>query len=156
MAAAISPDELLAYERILVLLDESPCAAVYRIAIGWLLGPLSHTFPASVHPGWSLAWWFLGVLVALRLLPVVLRRVLPFPQRVIAVWADRRQLAKRFDSYQWRKLIWFGVGLAAYALASRQFDGATVALTLFCILGGALGAWAWRQRTMHRYPSERL
>lgn len=146
--SANSPDQFRAYERIMVLLDQFPCGAVYRIAIGYFLVPLSSYFFASVHPGLSLVSWFLGVLLALRLVPVVFRRILPFPERVIAVWAERRQMAKRFDSYQWRKLVWFGVGLSAYAVSSRQFGGTSAALTVFCVLGGALGIWAWRQRTV--------
>jgi len=34
----------------------------------------------------------------------VLRRVLPFSREVKTVWAERRALARRYDSYQWRKL----------------------------------------------------
>jgi hypothetical protein len=146
--SADSPDPFRPYERILLLLDQFPCGAVYRIAIGYVLVPLSSTFPVSVHPGWNLASWFLGVLLALRLVPVVVRKVLPFSERVTAVWVQRRQIAKRFDSYQWRKLVWFGVGLSTYAIASRQIDGPGAVLALFCLAGGALGALAWRQRTL--------
>jgi hypothetical protein len=142
-----SPDPVRPYERGLLLLDQFPCGAVYRIAIGYVLVPLSSAFPVSVHAEWNLASWFLGVLLALRLVPVVIRKILPFPERAIAVWTQRRQIAKRFDSYQWRKLIWFGIGLAAYAVSSRQFGGAIAALTVFCLLGGALGTFFWQQRT---------
>jgi hypothetical protein len=142
---ANSTDQFRAYERILVLLDQFPFGAVYRIALGFLLVPLASTFPISVHPGLSLASWFLGVLLALRLVPVVFRRILPFSERVTAVWAARRQTAKRFDSYQWRKLVWFGVGLSAHAVSSRQFSGPSAILAVFCVVGGALGVLAWRQ-----------
>lgn len=152
--SANSPDPFRADERILLLLDQFPCGAAYRIAIGYFLVPLSSYLPASVHPGWNLASWFLGVLLALRLVPVVIRKILPFPERVIAVWAERRQIAKHFDSYQWRKLVWFGVGLAAYALSSRQFGGASAALTVFCVAGGALGILAWRHRSVTGRPAQ--
>jgi hypothetical protein len=145
--SADSPDRFPAYERIAVLLDQSPYGAIYRIAIGYFLVPLSTHFPLSVRPGLSLASWFVGVLLALRLVPVVLRKVLPFSQRAIAVWAERRQIAKRFDSYQWRKLVWFGIGLSAYAVSSRQFGGTSAALTVFCVAGGVLGILAWRQKS---------
>jgi hypothetical protein len=144
-----SLDQFSAYERILVLLDQSPCGEVYRIAIGYFLVPLSlSNSSASNHPGLSLACWFLGVLLALRLVPVVIRRILPFPERVLAVWAERRKIAKRFDSYQWRKLVWFGVGLSAYAVSVRRFDGPSAVLTVLCLIGGVLGALAWRQKTV--------
>jgi hypothetical protein len=143
-----SLDQSRAYERILVLLDQFPYGAAYRIAIGYFLVPLSSHFPISVHPGLSLASWLLGVLLALRLLPYVIRKNLPFPERVVAVWQERREIAKRFDSYQWRKLIWFGVGLLAYAASSRHFGGTSAALAVFCVTGGALGVFAWRRRAV--------
>jgi hypothetical protein len=141
--------EFSAYERILLLIDESPCAEVFRIAIGYFLVPLSSSSSfESTHPALNLAYWFFGVLLALRLVPVVIRQILPFPQRVAAVWVERRQIAKRFDSYQWRKLVWFGIGLSAYALSMRRLDGAGAVLTVLCLIGGVLGALAWRQRSI--------
>jgi hypothetical protein len=145
---ANSPGQFRAYERAMVLLDQFPCGAVYRIAIGYFLVPLSSYFFIGVHPGLSLVLWFLGVLLALRLVPVVLRRILPFPERVTAVWEERRRMAKRFDSYQWRKLVWFGVGLSAYSLSSGRFDGTSAALTVFCVVGGALGIFATIYRSV--------
>lgn len=142
-----SPDQFRSYERIAVLLDQFPYGAVYRIAIGFFLAPLSTYFPLSARPGLSLALWLVGVLLALRLVPVVLRKVLPFSQPAIAIWAQRRQIAKRFDSYQWRKLVWFGVGLSAYAVASTEFGGTSAAPTVFCVAGGVLGMLAWRQKS---------
>jgi hypothetical protein len=147
---ANSPDQFRAYERMLIGLDQFPFGAVYRIAIGYFLVPLSTYVPLSVHPGLSLASWFVGVLLALRLVPVVFRRILPFPERLTAVWAKRRQNANRFDSYQWRKLIWFGVGLSAYAASSRQFGGTSAVLTVFCVAGGALGILAWQKAVRGR------
>ena len=148
-----TPDQFGAYERILLLLDQSPCGEVFRIGIGYLLVPLSSSnSSASVHPELTLAYWFLGVLLALRLVPVVIRKTLPFPERVVTVWSERRQIAKRFDSYQWRKLIWFGVGLSAYAVSVGRFRGPSAVLTILCVIGGLLGAWAWararRQKTV--------
>ena len=129
MSGPDSTDEFSAYERTLLLLDQSPCGELYRIAIGYFLVPLSSSSSsASVHPELTLACWFLGVLLALRLVPVVIRKILPFPERVVAVWAERRQIAKRFDSYQWRKLVWFGIGLSAYAVSVRRFDGPSAVL----------------------------
>jgi hypothetical protein len=145
MSADSPDDQFRSYERIAVLLDQFPYGAVYRIAIGYFLVPLSTSFPLSVRPGLSLASWLVGVLLALRLVPVVLRKLLPFSQSAIAVWAQRRQIAKRFDSYQWRKLVWFGIGLSAYAVSSSDL-GDTTAYTVFCVAGGVLGMLVWAQR----------
>ena len=137
---------LRAHERVLVAVERFPWSALYRIGIGYSVVPVYSRLFSQHNSGWNLVLWFIGVLFTLRLVPAMLRRVLPFSQEVAAVWAERRVMAKRFDSYQWQKLFWFGVGLSAHAASSRHIGGIGAALTLFCLLGGGLGFVVWRQR----------
>jgi len=137
---------LAVLERALLSVERFPWSALYRTAIGYSMLPLFSWLAGKGDLGWSLLPWFVAVLLALRVLPAVLRRVLPFSQHARAVWAERRALAKRFDSYQWRKLFWFGVGLAAYVASSGHIDWPSAALTGVCLGGGALGFVIWRRR----------
>jgi hypothetical protein len=140
------PDKIRVHERILVLIDQFPWSALYRIGIGYVMLPLFYRLFEKGAPGWCLILWFTGVLFALRLLPAVFRKVFPVSQEVRDVWVERRQTAKRFDSYQWRKLVWFGIGLAGYAVLSGNSVGIVGALTLFCLISGGVGVLIWRRR----------
>jgi hypothetical protein len=60
------------------------------------------------------------------------------------VWAQRRQLAKRYDSYQWRKLFWIGCGLGQYILVSGDFQTPRILVCSVCLVTGALGQIRWR------------
>ena len=133
-------------ERALLSAEQFPWNALYRMAIGYSMLPLFSWLSATDDVGWGLLPWFVVLLLALRALPVVLRRLLPFSKEATAVWAERRVLAKRFDSYQWRKLFWFGVGLAAYVASSGRAGWPSVALIGVCLGGGALGYVIWRRR----------
>jgi hypothetical protein len=63
---------------------------------------------------------------------------------VRAVWAERRQMAKRFDSYQWQKLLWIGIGLTLRLAWSDRRPAALLALAVACLGAGALGLATWR------------
>jgi hypothetical protein len=132
----------------LVRLDQPPWSALYRIAIGYVMLPLFSRLFGTDAAGWCLVLWFLGVLFTLRLLPAVLRKGLPFSRELRTLWFERRQTAKRFDSYQWQKLIWFGIGLAGYAVLSGHSGGLVDALIVFCLLSGGVGVLLWRRRAM--------
>ena len=142
-----SPTIIRAHERLLVLIDQPPWSDLYRVGIGYVMLPLFFYMFGKEAADWYLVLWFIGILVALRLLPVVCRKVLPFSREVKDVWSERRQTAKHFDSYQWQKLSWFGIGLAGYVVLSGTFDGLVCALTVFCLLSGGVGVLMWWRRT---------
>ncbi len=120
---------------------------VYRLAIGFSVAPLFGWWRGDRGSEWLIVPFFLAVLASLRVGPAVARRLMPAPDAVLARWARRRRLAKRFDSYQWRKLLWFGLGLAAYLALVEGARVSTVALTAGCLLGGSVGEWRWRGRS---------
>jgi len=138
--------QLPAYEGIMPLIDQYPWGALYRIGLGYVIPLLYYRIFSKEDSGWFLVLWFLCFLIALRVLPAVLRKLLPFTREARAIWIERREIAKRYDSYQWRKLIWFGTGMACYVAISGAWDGIVGALTAFCIIGGGLGFVFWRNR----------
>ncbi len=111
------------HERALLALEQFPLSAAYRIAIGYAILPSFALVSGDHDFGWSVIPWFVGVLLGLRLVPAALRKLLPFSQRLSAAWAANRALAKRFDSYQWRKLFWIGTGMAAYTVLNDKLAG---------------------------------
>jgi hypothetical protein len=134
------------FERLLLRLDQLPWAALLRLAVGYLVVPAWSGLTGARSSGWSLIPFFLGILIAFRLVPAGLRRLLPFGGSVQATWAERRQLAKRFDSYQWQKLFWIGLGLITYILLSSRQFAALWTLTFVCLVSGSLGLLIWRNR----------
>jgi hypothetical protein len=74
----------------------------------------------------------------------MVRKLLPFSGEVQEVWMKRRQLSKEYDSYQWQKLLWFGIGMAGALSSSEASGGPGYALTGFCLVSGAIGAIFWQ------------
>ena len=130
--------------RVLPRLDQPPWSALYRLLIGVSVVPL---FRWSFGQDGTLLLlpFFLFMLLMLRLVPAAIRRLVSAPDDVQAEWARQRMLAKRFDSYQWRKLLWFGLGLAAYVVAAEHSGIVEGGLAGACVLAGAMGAWKWRR-----------
>jgi hypothetical protein len=131
-------------EHLLVRLDDGAAAAILRVALGYVTGA---TWLLLIEPrasAWAVVPFFLAVLAALRVVPAVLRSIGRFSEPVRSVWSERRQMAKRHDSYQWQKLFWIGLGLLLHVLLSMRRSGALLALAVVCIVAGAMGIAAWR------------
>jgi hypothetical protein len=93
---------------------------------------------------WRLIPFLVVVLLMLRIVPAIIRRVVPFPQEVVAEWLRQRLLAKRFDSYQWGKLSWFGLGIGAYLVSDGRELVVPRSLALYCMIAGGLAMLRWR------------
>ena len=130
--------------RLFANIDTPPWSAVYRFAAGWVSVEISAWPFFGRFSDWSLVVALLVVLMMLRVVPGVARRVLPFAKSTKAAWGQYRQLGKRFDSYQWRKLFWVGVGVAACSIWSNRLSVATISVSTICMVAGALGYAAWR------------
>jgi hypothetical protein len=120
--------------------------ALLRIAIGFSVLPFFSWLTNGDESSWHLWTFFLAVLVALRIVPAVLRHVIPFSQTSKAHWFKLRVLAKRYDSYQWRKLLWFGFGFAGYLAVRGGGSQAQAFLALGSVVAGGLGEYAWQSR----------
>jgi hypothetical protein len=137
-----SAEKIGAIERILLRLDDPPVRELIQFMLGYLTVPTWQRVVRSDGPGWTLIPFFLGVLLAIRLLPMVARKLIRFSSQVRNHWAKRRQLAKRFDSYQWRKLLGMGVGIGAYAWSDMSKEG--LLLAAVCVFSGAVGWLVWQ------------
>jgi hypothetical protein len=133
------------YERAILKLEQPPLGALYRAAIGFVALPAFSQLVTTAASSWSLWAWFLSLLVALRIGPLAIRKLVPFSAEVKELWSARRRMAKRFDSFQWQKLLWFGVGMIAYAIAGGEMPTGGWALSAFCVVAGSLGLLVWRR-----------
>lgn len=127
------------HERCIVLLDQYPWSMATRVMIGLITPPVLGQLCDDEQLVWCAAGSFLGILFLFRLGPAIVRRLLPFSKETHLIWAERRQLAKRFDSYQWQKLLWMGIGMAGYAVISGNIGNTIGTLIGFCLIGGGLG-----------------
>lgn len=135
----------IAFERVLLHLEDPVSGALLRVLIGAAIVPVWRAIAHGAE--WTLAVFFTATLIAIRIVPLVVRRVVRFGDSLTGAWAERRQLAKRFDSYQWQKLFWIGCGLAAYGAASGQRFNTLVLLTVTSLTAGGLGLATWLYRT---------
>ncbi len=130
-------------DRALISIDRSPLDAVLRTLLGFVCIPLLSSLHQDAHSGWILTIGVLLLMFSLRIVPAVVRRLLPPSPEVKAVWAERRQIAKRYDCFQWQKLFFIGLGLACYMLVSRELSMPTIAVSSFCVVFGAIGVVRW-------------
>jgi hypothetical protein len=129
----------------LLLLDKGPLHP-FRVLAGFLFGMVWVRFCASCT-GTELTVALLIALVAMRIGPAVLRAIVPVPKRVRQVWSRRRAPGKRFDSYQWQKLLWFGLGLAIALVIAAERTRSLWTVTSFCLIAGTAGLLAWRRHS---------
>jgi hypothetical protein len=131
--------------RMVLALETPPWDSAYRALIGYGIMPAYLQLFGGSSEIWKLLAFFLAILAALRIVPGVLRRVLPFSREVKTVWADRRALAKRYDSYQWRKLFGIGLGWLAYLVIAGKDRDLPLFLAVVCVLAGAFGLAFWHK-----------
>jgi hypothetical protein len=131
-------------ERLLVRIDSGPWSAVSRVVLGFAIAPVFRAITGDVDQVWVELALFIALLIGLRVIPALLRGVLPFSAETRAVWFQRRQIAKLYDSYQWQKLFWVGLGLLAFDAIGGPQTGEQV-ITVFCLIGGAAGLLLWRR-----------
>lgn len=133
-------------ERFFVNLDTWPWSAIWRIAFGFAIPPVFGALSGGRDRIWITLALFVSLLLLLRLLPVVLRRVLPFSREAKDAWAERRNISKQQDSYQWQKLFWIGVGLSPHAVIGSGLSDGELVLTLICLICGGAGLLFWMAR----------
>jgi hypothetical protein len=132
-------------ERYLVELDSGPSSAVSRVALGLCIPPVFRALSGGRDQIWIDLVLFLALLIGLRVIPAVLRKVLPFSAEAKQIWSDRRQIAKLHDSYQWQKLFWVGLGLLPYAVVDGGLRTGEWVLTVICLIVGGAGLLIWRR-----------
>lgn len=136
-------------ERFLTKLDDWPFSAVWRVAFGLALPPLFTAIAPSRHAVWAYLAFFVGVLLALRVVPALLRHILPVSAEAKEIWRERRFIAKEYDSYQWQKLFWIGLGMLPHAFTSDGLGRAGLVLESISLIGGAAGVFFWHKNQRH-------
>ena len=131
------------FDRALIAIDRRPLDAVLRVLLGFACIPILSLLRQDIRSAWVLTIGLLVLMLSLRIVPVFLRRLLPWSPKVKAVWDERRQIAKRHDSFQWQKLFFVGLGLACYLLVSQKLLTSAISVTGFCVLFGAIGLVRW-------------
>jgi len=129
-------------DRILVAIDRNPLGGLVRILIGFLFIPAFSLFQEDVDADWTLIINFLTLLVSIRVVTALMRKLLPLSSEAKAVLSERRRLAKRYDSFQWQKLFFIGLGVACYALVWKGSWWSMV-LASFCVTCGGIGIVMW-------------
>ena len=139
-------------EGCLLKLEEAPWHALYRVVVGFCFVLIINSFRPGAPAGLFLASLTI-VLLGLRVGPALVRRAIPFSKEVQEQWALRRYWAKLYDSYQWQKLLWIGLGLAAGAAWKGPVDGYEMTVAVLCVVAGAFGAIFWLVRRKQLEPA---
>lgn len=136
-----------ARDQLLLSVEKFPLSLLYRAALGAVLLPLYQACIDSAGLSDSAAHFILFValvLFALRVVPGLLRRFIPASREVLTVWAERREFAQIYDSFQWRKLLGLGLGLAAGLFINHESRRDAVAIAILFVVGGLAGEFYWR------------
>ena len=136
---------MTSFERFLINLDTWPTGAFLRIGLGLCILPMFRLLSGGNDRIVVALTMFLALLLSLRVVPALLRRVLPFSREAKDLWFARRNLGKRYDSYQWQKLFWMGLGMVPYAVISRGLERGEIVLLAICLIGGGAGLLLWRR-----------
>jgi len=130
-------------ERYLLSLDGGVRAAISRMALGLAIPPVFSVISGGRDRAWISLILFAGLLLALRLIPAVLRRCLPFSREAKDIWAQRRNVARQHDSYQWQKLFWIGLGMLPYTAIGDGLGRGELWVMSTCLVGGCAGLLFW-------------
>jgi len=138
-------------ERFLINFDVGISGALLRIALGSLLVPVLRMLRPEPAP-WMVVVALLVMLFAVKAVAAVGRRVVPATDVARKHWAWRRDLASYHDSYQWRKLLWIGIGLVIAAVVDSPAARIQWVLGALCILAGTAAEILWRREGIGLAP----
>ena len=130
-------------EQLLIRLDSGAWSAAWRMTLGLCIPPVFRALLGGRDSILASMVLFIGLLAFLRLVPALLRGIVPFSIEAKKVWKERRFIAKRHDSYQWQKLFWIGLGLILYAIIGDRLKNGELAVAVVCLVGGCLGLLFW-------------
>jgi hypothetical protein len=153
MTKTASAPKIGAIERALLKISDGAFCAFYLVLIGFATLPAMSLLLGDAGSGWTVVPFLLSILLLLRIVPAVVRKLVPFSGAARDAWAVRRRAAKRYDSYQWGKLLWIGGGLAIYIAASGQFSPSRIVVCATCLLAGAAGMARWRAVSTDEKPA---
>jgi hypothetical protein len=138
-------------ERLLLGFDVGAAGALWRA----VLGALFVLALRAVHPAAGIAFALavlLVVLFGLKAAAAVARRALPASPQVRAHQEWRRNLARLHDSYQWRKLLWVGLGVFAASTLDGPRGRWERPLAAACAGAGLTAELVWRRKRLANVP----
>ena len=127
--------------------DTGVTGALLRIVLGIFLVRAVALMNPPAGP-WMMSAYLLAMLFAIKVIAAVSRRVMPVSAHVRSHWEWRRTLARYYDSYQWRKLLWFGIGIMAGNAPYRRVTTAQWVLGLTCVAAGGAAETVWRRHRL--------
>ena len=130
-------------DRFLLNLDVGAWGAAWRTVLGALLALVVPVLSPRAGLAFAAAC-LAGVLFGVKAVAAFGRRFVMAPQ-VRDRWARRRAVASNRDSYQWRKLVWFGAGILACSAVTGWAAAWQAPLGLACLGSGIAGELAWRR-----------
>lgn len=141
-------------QSILQSLDVGVAGASFRMALGFFFVPAFVALTPDTKPPTMIAA-LIGVLFLVKVIAALGRRIVPASELVRTHWEWRRDLARHHDSYQWRKLLWVGVGLLLGA--ALGFPGLPIQWILggACVLAGSAAEIFWRRLALPLTPPKR-
>jgi hypothetical protein len=139
-------------EKVLINLDIGALGALLRVLLGALLVPAVELAHPQAGP-WLLSASLLLLLFAVKVFSALARRRVSASAEVRSHWEWRRKLARHYDSYQWRKLLWIGAGIMISAALGWPGTRAQWVLGAVCTAAGGVGEIAWRRHRLSLAPS---
>lgn len=136
-------------DAMILSIDGPAGGAVWRAVAGCVTAALQCHYLESRGHTVSLLGVALVVLLMMRVGAAVLRRIVPASPTVKAAWASRRLAGRRYDSFQWRKLLGFGLGVVAYQSAASTCARDAVVTGFVIVVAGLLGEFFWRRARDH-------
>jgi hypothetical protein len=94
----------------------------------------------------------LAVLFAVKVIAALARKASSASPLVRAHWEWRRNLARYYDSYQWRKLVWFGIGILIGGAVDWPGTSAQWTLGVGCVAAGGVAEIFWRRHRLGLVP----
>ena len=138
-------------EKVLVNLDIGIPGALLRVVLGALFVPVVETLRPGAGLG-TLSALLIVALFAVKVAAAAGRKAVPASTGVRAHWEWRRNLARYYDSYQWRKLVWFGIGIVIGAATASPGTRQQWILGLVCAAAGAIAEPLWRRHRLALAP----
>lgn len=138
-------------DNIYLNLDTGIPGALLRIALGTCLVMVTDAVDPGADP-WALSAYLLVMLLAVKVFAGVARRVVAASSLVHSHWEWRRNLARYYDSYQWRKLLWFGAGILTGDVLRSPSAMSLWIVGLTCLAVGGCAEVLWRRHNLGIIP----
>jgi hypothetical protein len=138
-------------DKVLINLDIGAPGALLRVVLGLLLVPALDAVHADAGL-WLTSAWLLAALFGIKVVAAAARKALPASALVRSHWEWRRNLARYYDSYQWRKLLWLGVGIMIGGAMGWPGTETQWLLGVVCFASGAVAEILWRRLGLRLAP----